>query len=200
MQQQISLQNERLEQQNEVEVTVPIATPSPSAQDTQPTRQKAKLPELPEFKGKRSEFRPWTTQVKAKLAIDKAGEPEHVQFWYVHSRLREGALEQVSSWVSSVEGTDAMTVQNLLAQLKAAYDDVEATERASRKLAQLKQGGRSFNNFLAEFDRTLLDAGGLNWNDQVKKTFLGNCLSTELHTAIVATPVPATYRAYCELL
>jgi Retrotransposon gag protein len=162
--------------------------------------KKNKLPELSEFSGKRAEFRPWLTQAKAKLAVDKLEETEIVRFWYVHSRLRGDALSQTSSWVDSVESTEHMTVDGLVSQLRAAYDDNDTAERASRKLSQMRQGPKSFGTFLAEFDRTLLDAGGLGWADQVKKTFLSNCLSYDLQNAIVATPIPSTYREYCRLL
>src|ERR1700742_4707824 len=93
-----------------------------------------------------------------------------------------------------------MTVEGLFGQLRAAYDDNDAAERASRKLNIMRQGTKSFSAFLAEFDRTLLDAGGIGWADQVKKTFLSNCLSYELQNAIVASPIPRTYREYCTLL
>ena len=93
-----------------------------------------------------------------------------------------------------------MTTEGLIGQLVAAYDDVDAAERASRKLSQLKQEGKPFSTFLAEFDRTLLEAGGLSWADPVKKTFLSNSLSYELRNALVATPTPPTYREYCTLL
>ncbi|OQV11378.1 hypothetical protein CLAIMM_15220 [Cladophialophora immunda] len=39
-----------------------------------------KLPELPEFSGKRTEFRPWLTQAKAKLSVDKDKDTEIVRF------------------------------------------------------------------------------------------------------------------------
>ena len=93
-----------------------------------------------------------------------------------------------------------MITEGLVSQLRAAYDDNDAVERASRKLNQLRQGSKSFSTFLAEFDRTLLDAGGISWTDQVKKTFLSNCLSYDLQNAIVATPIPKTYQEYCTLL
>ncbi|KAH0841257.1 hypothetical protein FOPE_06510 [Fonsecaea pedrosoi] len=83
---------------------------------------------------------------------------------------------------------------------RAAYEDHEAAERASRKLSFMRQGTKTFSTFLAEFDRTILDAGGLSWDDQVKKTFLANCLSYELQNAIVATPIPRSYKEYCTLL
>ncbi len=97
-------------------------------------RKKDKLPELPEFSGKRAEFRPWLTQVRAKLAIDKGEETETVRFWYIHSRLRGDALSQTSSWVDSVESTGQITIDGLISQLRAAYDDNDAAERASRRL------------------------------------------------------------------
>src|SRR4051812_40069424 len=171
--QMLQVQNERmvaleaqLSQQNERNNRTPERSTSPTintARDVDPVRRKAKLPELAEFSGKRAEFRPWLTQARAKLNVDKRDENEVVQFWYIHSRLRGYALSQISPWVDSVQSTSAMTTEGLISQLIAAYDDTDASERASRKLSQLKQEGRPFNSFIAEFDRTLLEAGGLGW-------------------------------------
>jgi len=208
--QMLQVQNERmtsletqLGQQNERNRRTPERSISPTidtTRDIHPVRQKAKLPELAEFNGKRLEFRPWLTQANAKLNVDKSGETEAVRFWYLHSRLRGSALSQISPWVDSVQSTPEMTTKGLISQLEAAYEDVDAAERASRKLSQLKQGGRPFGTFLAEFNRTLLEAKGLNWDNSVKKTFLSNCLSYELRNALVATTIPSSYREYCTLL
>ena len=54
--------------------------------------------------------------------------------------------------------------------------------------------------FLAEFDHTTLEAGRLTWIDQVKKTFLNNCLSKELKTALVPVTALTAYRDYYSLL
>ena len=91
-------------------------------------------------------------------------------------------------------------LNELADQLKLAYDDAKAVERATKKLQTLKQGAKSFANHLADFDCTLLDAGGGEWPEHVKKAFLSNSLSSELHKALVATPTPNTYREYCSLL
>ena len=64
----------------------------------------------------------------------------------------------------------------------------------------MHQGNKLFVVFLAEFDRTTLEAGRLTWTDQVKKTFLNNCLSKELKTALVPVTAPTAYRDYCLLL
>lgn len=198
---------QRLQQQNSSRgpttpsrATTPPVIAAEVRTGTEPVRRKDKLPELSEFNGTRAVFRPWLTQARAKLEVDRAGESEAVRFWYLQSRLRGNALSQLSSWVDSVQSTPLMTVEGLISQLKAAYDDTETAERASRKLSTMKQGARTFSTFLADFDRTILDAGGLDWVDQVKKTFLTNCISYELQNAIVATPTPASYREFCTLL
>ena len=180
--------------------TTPPVVAADVVTGTVAVRRKDKLPELSEFNGTRAVFRPWLTQARAKLAVDRADESEVVRFWYLHSRLRGDALSQLSSWVDSVQSTPQMTIEGLIGQLKAAYDDNESAERASKKLSTLRQGTKAFSAFLTEFDRTLLDTGGLDWADQAKKTFLANSISYELQNAIVAMSVPASYREYCALL
>jgi len=54
-----------------------------------------------------------------------------------------------------------MTIDGLFSQLRAAYDDNDTVERASRKLNIIRQGSKTFRTFLVEFDRTLLDVGGI---------------------------------------
>ncbi len=98
-------------------------------------RKQESLPKPPEFDGKSREFKPWLSQMKAKLIVDKAHESELVRFWYVHSRLRGRALEQVTPWVSSTEKMgNSLTVEGLFKQLRNAYEDHESAERAARKL------------------------------------------------------------------
>ena len=45
------------------------------------------------------------------------------------------------------------------------YNDIQAAKRVSDKLTAICQGDRLFAAFLAEFDRTILEAGGLAWAD-----------------------------------
>lgn len=164
-------------------------------------RKQESLPKPPEFEGKSREFKPWLSQMEAKLIVDKAHESEIVRFWYVHSRLRGRALEQITPWVISTQKMgNSLTVEGLFKQLRNAYEDHESAERAARKLNVLRQGMTPFTTFLAEFDRTILEAGGLHWDEQVKKTFLSNGISENLQEALIATPIPPTYDGYCQLL
>jgi uncharacterized protein YfiM (DUF2279 family) len=199
-QQQAYIDNNSAQSAGLTPATTHSRQPSPGPADQDVVRQKDRLAKPPEFHGDRAEFRSWLLQVRAKITVDLATESETVRFWYVHGRLRGKALAQVESWVTTQEAAGTLSTTELVAQLKAAYDDRESAERASRKLNVMRQGKKAFPIFLAEFDRTILDAGGVAWDDQVKKTFLSNCLSPELKTALVATPVPASYREYCILL
>jgi hypothetical protein len=154
---------------------------------------------------KRSDFLPWLTQVKAKLIVDMNTDPDLTQFWYIHGRLEGRAAQQVQPWISTLLLNNTLQSQtNLVGQiidrLKTAYDNPEARADASNKLHSLRQGTKLFSTFHAEFDRTLLEAGGLDWSDDVKKTFLSNGISFALANALVATPVPASYDDYVALL
>jgi hypothetical protein len=167
-------------------------------------QQRKRLPDPSAYEGKRSEFRPWLAQIWAKLSIDMGSEPGDVRFWYVHSRLSGAALSQVTPWVSALiekkTTLDGDALDGLVRQLRNAYDDPESVERAVRKLDILQQGTSSFAKYLARFERTLLEAGGLNWDDTVKKAFLSRGLTTEVQRTLLAVPTPASYADYCSQL
>ena len=167
-------------------------------------QRKRRLPDPERFEGRRADFKAWTAQMWAKLSVDLIGEPDSVRFWYTHSRLGGSALNQITPWVAALVKTqadpDKNALQGLMNQLSNAYDDPEDAERAVRKLNSLRQDKRSFGKYLATFERTLLEAGGLSWDDVVKKSMLAKGLSTEIQKALVATPVPASYNDYCSLL
>jgi hypothetical protein len=131
-------------------------------------------------------------------------EPDAVRFWYAHSRLGGSALNQITPWVAALVKIEAepgkTALAGLMTQLSNAYDDPEDAERAVRKLNTLQQGKRPFGKYLATFERTLLEAGGLAWDNVVKKSMLAKGLSSDIQKALVATLVPASYDAYCSLL
>ena len=167
-------------------------------------QQRKRLPDPPVYEGKRSEFKPWLAQVWAKLSVDMGDERGDVRFWYIHSRLSGAALGQVTPWVSALvekkSTLDGDTLDGLIQQLRNAYDDPESVGRAVRKLDTLQQGTSSFARYLARFERTLLEAGGLSWDDTVKKAFLSRGLSVDIQRTLLAVPTPASYADYCSQL
>jgi hypothetical protein len=103
---QLRLLEQRIDERNRTSTTtaetIPRSTPLPSQATTtsfgnearrlEIMKRKDRLPDLPEFNGKRSEFRSWLTQMQAKLSVDKSDETEDVQFWYVHMPHAYSAL------------------------------------------------------------------------------------------------------------
>jgi hypothetical protein len=110
----------------------------------------------------------------------------------------------VTPWVAALVEKemplDKGALDSLIQQLRNAYDDPESVGRAIRKLDTLQQGTSSFSKYLARFERTLLEAGGISWDDTVKKAFLSRGLSIEIQRTLLAVPVPALYADYCAQL
>jgi hypothetical protein len=91
---------------------------------------------------------------------------------------------------------DGDALDRLIQQLRNAYDNPELVGRAVRKLDTLQQGTSSFARYLARFERTLLKAGGLSWDDTIKKAFLLHGLSIDIQRTLLAVPIPALYADY----
>ena len=53
-----------------------------------------------------------------------------------------------------------ITVEKLIAQLKAAYEDPKLAERAVFRLNLIRQNGDRFDDFLTKFERTMIKAKG----------------------------------------
>ncbi len=156
------------------------------------------------FREKRVKFRPWLQQIVAKLNVNMLNNNASVQFWYLHSQLKELALSQVTSWIAahikSNKVLNHMIIEKLINQLQHAYKNSESREKATHILKALKQKEKPFARHLTIFEQTLLKAKGLKWDDAVKKTFLSNSLDVMLTQALVATSISALYDEYITLL
>jgi hypothetical protein len=94
------------------------------------TNETKRLPYPPTYEGVKSNFKPWLSQVYAKLAVDICNSPGDVRFWYVHSRLRATPLAQITPWVqarvSVNKSLDELALDQLTQQLRNTYDDPES--------------------------------------------------------------------------
>ena len=61
----------------------------------------------------------------------------------------------------------------------------------------MQQGKQGLTDYLAEFDRTLLEAGANEWVDTVKIDYLCRGLSQDLINILVSINKPTTYPAFC---
>lgn len=183
------------------QTTIPPAQVQPAAEPipVQPhSHPRQTLAHPDKFEGKRREYRGWKAQVRTKLAIDF---PEYAfsdatRFGYVFNRLGSSPTMAMETWVAynSANG-HANRTEELFGQLDLMYDDPNAALSATTRLRNLKQGNRSFSAYLTDFERTLLDAGGMSWDDSAKKAWLKNGLNDEIQRARVSAYEPPTYAA-----
>ena len=53
-----------------------------------------------------------------------------------------------------------------------------------------------FSAFISGFKKKMLKTGGMDFNDQITKTFFNNALNNEMHRALIGFFIPAFYIAY----
>jgi 5-methylcytosine-specific restriction endonuclease McrA len=125
---------------------------------------------------------------------------EEKQAWYMFGRLKGNAAKRIFPWVNVADQDKTLRTKDLFDQMNIAFLDPRAKEKALAALNCTKQGKLSINDFLGEFDQLLLEAGGWNWADSIRKGYLKDALSTEILTALVGTEEKPTYEAYCQQL
>ncbi|SRR6266480_3247047 len=76
-----------------------------------------------------------------------------------------------------------------MAYLNNIYGDNNVKERANNKLNLISQGKEAFTTFLPKFKRTLAEAGGGEWTDEVKINTLKRMLNQELRRSLVYIPI-----------
>lgn len=179
----------------------PPAPPPPNG-PAQLKRPKPVLPDLSIFTGKRSEWPAWKDEAIGKLTTDGAaiGGPKE-QFAYLRARVGGTAARTVLPFVQSARANNVDTPGNLLTYMENVYGDANLEERASNRLNTMTQGKEVFATFLPKFERTLAEAGGSDWTDQVKINTLKRMLNQDLRTALVYIPVhPTAYNDFVRTL
>ena len=140
---------------------------------------------LATYDGNHKELEPWISQAEAKLQVDYQGCSEATRFFMIHNQLRGEASRQLQPWVQAITGTPHMTAQELIGQLRLSFGDPHVKEKARRKLHKLRQTNRPFMEYFTEYRRLVLKAGGSNWPDKIKKSYLKAGLSLELQRCII---------------
>jgi hypothetical protein len=140
--------------------------------------------------------------LRAKLRIDAAaigGEPERV--WYAFGRLSGKASDRIFPWINNQEeASKPLRVNDLFVQMDAAFSDPQRAQRALEWINNQKQRTRPFREFLQKFEQKLLEAGGWEFSDQVRKGYLKAAINKRLRTQLVAQAEPSTYEAYVNQL
>ena len=120
--------------------TVDTATSVPPPADTSASEEPArrprpKLPDMPLFMGKRSEWRSWKSRMEAKLRKDKLaiGDPSD-HFAYIEACLDDIPAKMVLAYVERARETNSEDPDQFMAYLNNIYGDDNAKERANNKL------------------------------------------------------------------
>lgn len=188
--------------------TTPTSAPTSSEPVTDISNQKRPKPRLPKpepFTGENlSLYSQFELKLMAKLNID--GESigtEYQKLWYAFNLLEGKAAARIHPWMkvaSDPSYVGSFTVKDLIEQTRKAFLDPALQDKALLRLNTLKQGNRTLREFLSEFDRLLLEAGGLGWTDNVKKGYLRAAVSYSILQGMVGTLPDSSYERYCDQL
>jgi hypothetical protein len=164
-------------------------------------RPKPILPDPPKYSGKRSEWDAWKLQMNLKLLVDQAAiGRETERMVYVYSRLEGDAAQMTKTFVQIAMSTQKADPTDLLAYMEQALGDPNAKEKANNKLSSMRQGKEAMAAFLPKYERTLADAGGADWPDDIKIHTLKRMLSKELMEALVVADIPQQYHEFTRLV
>lgn len=169
--------------------TEPARRPRPILPDPEPFDAED-LSLYPQFRAK----------LEAKLTVDAAAiGKDREQLWYGFSRLQGKAAARILPWMTTYkEDATKFILREFWKQIDSAFQDAAVRQKAIAKLNLLRQGNQSFDDLLRELDQCLLEAGGHNWEDEVKKGYLNRALNSRLRERLIAVEEATEYEAYCQ--
>jgi hypothetical protein len=170
------------------EVKVMSAKQELSAASTSLPRLLPKHLDPDKFSGNKDDLLQFTTQLKLKLNINAAHfTAPKSNIAYAISRLEGNALAQVLPLVKSATEVNIESIDAFFKILKVAFGDPDMKGTAQRKIRSLRQTHCPSHEYLAEFQRWIVDTG---YDDEAKLASLIDGLSQELKSMLVYIPTP----------
>jgi hypothetical protein len=156
----------------------------------QPARLTPRHPDPDKFNGNKDELLQFTTQLKLKLNINA----DHYtssksDIAYAISRLEGNALSQILPLVKSATNVDILNIDAFFKILEAAFGDPDKKGTAQRKIRSLRQTNKPFHEYLADFQRYIVDT---DYNEDARLAALIEGLSQELKNMLMYIPTPRT--------
>ena len=171
-----------------------IGSSSAMSPTTQPTRMSEKLPDPPVFTGSRKELPSFLSQLQYKLEANADRYPTpRSRFLYSVSLLRGDAGDLVRPLLD--KGIN--TAEQVSGFLESTYGDPNRKATAQNRLADLKQGKRSFLTHFAEFRRLAVDA---NLNESAQVLQLKASLNPELRKSMIGAKMPDSITDYANMI
>jgi hypothetical protein len=141
-------------------------------------------------------------KLQTKLLLDAPCFTSDIEkIYYAFGRLRDKASQRILPWLTVKQSSgEDMTWEGFISTLDKAFGDPDLQRKSLVKVNTMKQGRKPLEEFLNEFDETMLNAGGLTWSDEQKKGLLDTAISLQILKGMVGKPQAPTYEGYCEQL
>jgi hypothetical protein len=172
-------------------------TPQPSSSNTnQPSKEnmpasalssRAKLPNPEPFKGDKKVYPIWKRKMEAKLWLDShvIGADWISQTQFLLAFLSGEAAQYAEYFIRRQTGP--YLAEELFKHLDLRYNDPHQKQRALAEHDRLKQGGKTFPEFVLELERLQSEAGVEEWGDDAKANILMGKISRELRELSVVS-------------
>ncbi|KAF4301680.1 hypothetical protein GTA08_BOTSDO10407 [Botryosphaeria dothidea] len=176
----------------------PATTSTVSSLETPAPRPRIpKVSDLEPFKGERTRFRNFATQLQLKFASDpSAFATDTARITYAGSYLRDAAYTWFTPYVSaSTSWVNFDNYESFYQALKAAFDDPDSYATAERSLLALKQD-KSCSTYYSRFLSLITT---LSWKENAVKIYyfrLG--LKENLKDLLVRRSMPLEFEKFAE--
>jgi hypothetical protein len=164
-------------------------------------RPKGRFPDVTLFTGEDPTlYAQFELKLRTKLRMDAAAYPtEEEQVYYAFGRLEGKAAKRMLPWIETkTTRGDQLFTSEFFSALGRAFKDPDQQAKALSKLNNVRQGLKDLRTFLADFDQTLIEAGGMDWDDTVKIGFLEAALNAQIHQGLIGTENPSSYDSFCQ--
>ena len=137
-------------------------------------------------------------QLKGKMRVDgNFLGSEDIRVHYAFGLLEKDALELMRPWVRTHRDMEGSRSAAFLEHLRSAYQDPELAEQARQKHKFIYQGNRSVLEYIAEYDKTYLEAQSGELPDWQKISDVRHGLNKKTGRLLVGTSQPKEYVAWC---
>ena len=155
------------------------------------------------FDGKdRVKYAAFRHKLRTKMGIDHGfWRNDYERVNHMFSCLTGAAETALRPWIethaASIESTTPSAPADFLKKLDELFLDNELQTRAFAKLTTLRQRGSAFEDYLALFQRYLMESGEITLSDRAKKSHLRNGLNDELRQVLVGVEEKDGFDDYC---
>ena len=136
--------------------------------------------------------------LESKLNINNMTiDNKNTQVWYCFNCLKEKAAVCLNSWMQNYKNMSLFIVKEFIEQTCKIFSDSEKIWNVLWKLDYMWQENCLLNEFLSEFDQTLLKAQAHVWESDQKKNYFHAAINCDLQKKMITVNNKNDYNEYC---